>query len=375
MGSQTNLPTENILIGLVFQTLLMVWVINNIPPLVSVVVPLGMLITYYFVARTLQSFGITLDIFYSYYYGWAVYVVSFGYNLLYFDKERQKIKGMFEHYLAPEYINKVTDNPKNLKLGGEEREMTVLFSDIRSFSTLSEKLSPQELVSLLNEFLTPMTNIIMENHGIVDKYIGDAIMAFWGAPIEDPKHPENAVRSGLQMLEKLNELNKTLKNPIRIGIGINTDQMVVGNMGSEKRFNYTVMGDGVNLASRLEGLTKHYGVPFVIAEETQNRVKDSFATRLLDIVAVKGKKKPVKIYQVLGETEKETEFGNLIARTNEALEAYFAQKWTPAEKAFQLLKNTDPYKQYSENFLERIKLLRKAPPGKDWSGVWEMHEK
>jgi adenylate cyclase len=353
----------------------MVWVINNIPPLVSVVVPLGMLITYYFVARTLQSFGITLDIFYSYYYGWAVYVVSFGYNLLYFDKERQKIKGMFEHYLAPEYINKVTDNPKNLKLGGEEREMTVLFSDIRAFSTLSEKLSPQELVSLLNEFLTPMTNIIMENHGIVDKYIGDAIMAFWGAPIEDPKHPENAVRSGLQMLEKLNELNKTLKNPIRIGIGINTDQMVVGNMGSEKRFNYTVMGDGVNLASRLEGLTKHYGVPFVITEETQNRVKDSFATRLLDLVAVKGKKNPVKIYQVLGEIEKENELGNLIARTNEALEAYFAQKWTPAEKAFRLLNRIDPYKGYSENFLERIKLLRKAPPGKGWSGAWEMHEK
>ena len=202
-------------------------------------------------------------------------------------------------------------------------------------------------------------------------------MAFLGAPLDDPNHAKNSVRSALQMLQALEILNSDWAKgdlpPLRIGIGINTDKVVVGNMGSEKRFNYTVMGDGVNLASRLEGLNKYYGAPLIISENTHSQVESEFSIRLLDVVAVKGKSKPVKIYEVVG--SKEEDHTKLISATNEALNAYFAGKWREAERLFGELAKIDKNKLYSHVFIDRCRYFQKHKSPPNWAGVWQMHEK
>lgn len=215
--------------------------------------------------------------------------------------QRMQIKGMLESYVSPEVVNILLKNPEKLKLGGEDREVTIFFSDIRGFTTLSEGLTPQELVSLINLYLSRMTDIIMDNRGTVDKYIGDAIMAFWGAPLDDPDHAYRACKASLEMLEALEEINKNLPGDkkIDIGIGINTGIATIGNMGSTKKKNYTAMGDSVNLASRLEGVNKVFHTKIIISEYTFERVKDRILARELDLIRVKGKKLPVRIYEVI----------------------------------------------------------------------------
>jgi adenylate cyclase len=192
-----------------------------------------------------------------------------------------------------------------LKLGGQKKEMTVLFSDIRGFTTLSEKLEPEKLVAILNEYFTAMTEVILQSGGVLDKFIGDAIMAFWGAPQEAPDHAQRACRTALKMIAKLEELKKEWSKrdlpEINIGVGINSGQMIVGNMGSAKRFDYTVIGDNVNLASRLEGLNKQYGTSIIISQFTYDKVKEKFEGEFLDKVAVKGKEIPVEIFKLVGE--------------------------------------------------------------------------
>ena len=372
LGSPANSNTGLTVVNMAFETFFMVVLINLVPAALSIIIPLGMMVLSFLAAKTLSPFGIEMDFFYTYFLGFALFVSNVGYNLIFFDKDRKRIREMFEHYLAPEYITQVAKDPKKLTLGGEEREMTILFSDIRSFSTISEKLSPEKLVLLLNRFLTPMTNIIMQNRGIVDKYIGDAIMAFWGAPLDDPNHAKNGVKSALEMLRELEKLNKTLDQPLRIGIGINSEKVVVGNMGSEKRFNYTVMGDGVNLASRLEGLNKYYGAPIIISENTRSQMESEFSTRLLDIVAVKGKTKGVKIYEVLGDKGAS---GELVNATQRALDAYFDRQWKTGKSLFEALEKIDSNKIYAQVFIERCNEFIKKEPRPDWNLVWEMHEK
>jgi adenylate cyclase len=216
--------------------------------------------------------------------------------------ERLQIKGMLDSYVSPEVVNILLKNPEKLTLGGEDRDVTVFFSDIRGFTSLSEGMSPQDLVSLINRYLSIMTDIIMENRGTVDKYIGDAIMAFWGAPLDDPDHPFRACKASLEMIKALEELNKELPEgkKIDIGIGINTGIATIGNMGSTKKKNYTAMGDTVNLASRLEGVNKVFHTKIIISEYTYERIKDRILARELDLIRVKGKKIPVKIYEVIG---------------------------------------------------------------------------
>lgn len=216
--------------------------------------------------------------------------------------ERLQIKGMLDSYVSPEVVNILLKNPEKLTLGGEDRDVTVFFSDIRGFTSLSEGMTPQELVSLINKYLSMMTDIIMDNRGTVDKYIGDAIMAFWGAPLDDPEHPFRACKASLEMLKALEELNRELPEgkKINIGIGINTGIATIGNMGSTKKKNYTAMGDTVNLASRLEGVNKLFHTRIIISEYTYERVKDKILARELDLIRVKGKKIPVKIYEVIG---------------------------------------------------------------------------
>ena len=217
---------------------------------------------------------------------------------------KQQIKKQFEHYLEPKMVKKLQENPDLLKLGGETKELTFMFSDIRGFTPLSEKYqsNPADLTKVINRFLTPMTNIIMKNNGTIDKYMGDCIMAFWNAPIDTPNHKELAIKSALEMMDKLKELNETDGfgdgNKINIGIGINTGKCIVGNMGSDQRFDYSVIGDPVNLASRLEGVSKNYDATLVIGEDTYRGISKLYKFKKLDDVQVKGKSNKVAIYTI-----------------------------------------------------------------------------
>jgi adenylate cyclase len=217
---------------------------------------------------------------------------------------KQQIKKQFEHYLEPKMVKKLQQNPDLLKLGGETKELTFMFSDIRGFTPLSEKYqsNPADLTKVINKFLTPMTNIIMKNDGTIDKYMGDCIMAFWNAPIDTPNHKELAIKSALEMMDKLKELNETDGfgdgNKINIGIGINTGKCIVGNMGSDQRFDYSVIGDPVNLASRLEGVSKNYDATLVIGEDTYRGISKLYKFKKLDDVQVKGKSNKVTIYTI-----------------------------------------------------------------------------
>jgi adenylate cyclase len=226
-----------------------------------------------------------------------------GYRLLTEEKEKRWIKKTFSYYLSPDVINELASNPDKLRLGGERKTLTVLFSDIRNFTVMSEKLNPEEVVGMLNEYLSAMTEIVFKNSGTLDKFIGDAVMAFWGAPIYQEDHAERAVRCAVEMMEKLHELQemwrKQNKPVMNIGIGVNTGEMVVGNLGSQQRMAYTVIGDNVNLGSRLEGLNKQYNTHIIISESTYEIVKDKFNCKPLGQVSVKGKEKPVNIFEVL----------------------------------------------------------------------------
>ena len=220
------------------------------------------------------------------------------------NRLKLQIKKQFEHYLEPKMVKKLQQNPDLLKLGGETKELTFLFCDIRGFTPLSEKYqkNPAELTKVINKFLTPMTEIIMRNGGTIDKYMGDCIMAFWNAPIDTPKHKELAITSALEMMDKLDYLNNMNgfgdQNKINIGIGINTGKCIVGNMGSKQRFDYSVIGDPVNLASRLEGVSKNYDATLVVGEDTYRDISTLYNFKLLDEVQVKGKSNKVSIYTI-----------------------------------------------------------------------------
>src|ERR1700733_9282667 len=248
---------------------------------------------------------------------WLIYLVLTFVNYFREQKQRQQIRSAFGFYLSPHMVEQLARSPEKLVLGGEERRMTILFSDVRGFTTISEhyKDDPQGLTRLMNRFLTPLTNAIIERKGTIDKYIGDAIMAFWNAPVDDPEQESNACEAALQMLERAVTLNGELKSeaeasggefmPLRIGIGLNTGPCVVGNMGSDFRFNYSVLGDTVNLASRLEARTKDYRLPMVIGSRTAEVAKNRFATMEIDLILVKGKKQPEAVFTVLGRAEVE----------------------------------------------------------------------
>lgn len=223
------------------------------------------------------------------------------YRILTEEKEKKVIQGMFSNYVSKRVVEELIKHPEKLELGGEDKEITVLFSDIRGFTTLSEGLTPQELVSHLNEYLSAMTEIIFKYEGTLDKYVGDEIMAFWNAPVEQQNHTDLACCTALDMMEKLHELNAAWpeEKKLNIGIGLNTGIMTVGNMGSKNRMDYTLMGDNVNLGARLEGTNKIYGTNVIISEFSYARIKEKFLCRELDNIRVKGKNKPVKIYELL----------------------------------------------------------------------------
>tara|TARA_R110000751_G_scaffold6439_1_gene27421 strand:- start:997 stop:3051 length:2055 start_codon:yes stop_codon:yes gene_type:complete len=296
-------------------------------------------------------------------------------------KLRQQIKKQFEHYLAPAMVKKLQQSPDLLKLGGNTKELTLLFCDIRGFTPISEqyKTNPQGLTKLINRFLTPMTDIIMRNGGTVDKYMGDCIMAFWNAPLDVEDQRKRAIQTSHEMLEHLEILNKELKNekslPIKVGIGLNTGEVVVGNMGSNQRFDYSVLGDAVNLAARLEGQSKNYGVQIVLGEETAKNMDKDFAMIELDEIAVKGKQDAVKIYTSLGQYKIINHSMNWVFAHNQHekfLILYRQQSWVLALKFVSDLRDefNGMLTNYYDIMKERIIELKETDLPKDWDGVY-----
>jgi adenylate cyclase len=292
------------------------------------------------------------------------------------SRGRRRLKAVFGQYVPPEIVDEMSRNPdEEFSVEGESRELTVLFCDIRSFTTISETLAADELKQLLNHFFTPMTRIIFEKRGTIDKYVGDMIMAFWGAPLHDPLHRRHAVEAALEMLDKVVEMKPdfSARNwpEVNIGIGINTGMMNVGDMGSEYRRAYTVIGDAVNLGSRLEGLTKYYGVGLIVSETTAADL-DGIVLRRLDRVRVKGKQEPVTIYQPVGVSASvPAEVEQEVRESNAALENYFAGNWEQARAAFQVLHATAPQCRLYGLYLARIESLQSAGIGAGWDGVFE----
>jgi len=290
------------------------------------------------------------------------------------SRAKRHLARLFSQYIPKELVRRMAESPESFELSGESREMTVLFTDIRSFTNISESLEPKELSQLMNEYLTPMTEIIHKHNGTIDKYMGDAIMAFWGAPLHDERHIYNAIHAAEEMLDALKKLNKKFEQRgwprIEIGIGINTGMMDVGNMGSEYRMAYTVLGDAVNLGSRLEGLTKNYGVHTIIGEETRKQI-DNLLCRELDRVKVKGKDHPVSIFEPIGYEELLTPNEvDQIHSFNEMLLKYRAQDWPGCVEILNMLiKSSGPHPLYKV-YLDRIRAYQSNPPGNDWDGVF-----
>lgn len=304
----------------------------------------------------------------------GIYTLNMVFGYLFETRSRSQMDSLFGQYVPPDLVREMSRDPEHYSLANEKIELSVLFSDIRGFTTISEGLDAEELSQLMDQYLTPMTRIVHETKGTIDKYIGDAVMAFWGAPMRDTHHAARAVGAGLEMLAALEHLNSAFKKKgwphIAIGVGINTGPMSVGNMGSEFRRAYTVLGDAVNLASRLESLTKGYGVPFIVSEFTAGQAPEFFY-RELDCVRVKGKAEPITMLQPLG--MKDQLPAKVIEDTklfHNALRLYRQQDWDAAEKILQELVTVEPECYVFKLYLERIAVFRQNPPAADWDGVF-----
>jgi len=309
-----------------------------------------------------------------------VVVVSFmGSSLLNYSfegRQRRFLKNVFRHYLNPQVIEKIMANPSLLRLGGEEREITSFFSDVAGFTAIAENLTPEELVKLLNEYLSEMTGIVLSFGGTLDKYEGDAIIAFWNAPLEQPDHALRACRAALKCQQRLEELGPDFKkrfgHRLSMRIGLNSGEAVVGNMGSQRRFDYTAMGDTVNLASRLEGACKFYNLPILIGEGTAEKVKDNIVCREVDLIQVVGKKRPVRIFQIIAEKEKvEAKVLSKIAAFEEAVKTYRKREWSKALSLFRFLEDDV----IARIYIERCQQFKESEPSEGWNGVYQLKEK
>jgi adenylate cyclase len=302
----------------------------------------------------------------------AAALLSYGVE----GRQRRFIKSAFRHYLSPHVIDRVLDDPTLLRLGGQSREISAFFSDLAGFTSISERLSPEALVGLLNAYLSDMTDIILELGGTLDKYEGDAIIAFWNAPVDLADHALRACRAALRcqkrLAERRDEFRRAYGHELRMRIGLNSGPAVVGNMGSERRFDYTAMGDTMNLASRLEGAGKLYGAWILIGEETERRVRDAVLAREVDIIRVVGKARPVRIFELIGEKgEIPAEDVERVARFGRALASYRARRFAEAEAAFASLAG-DPV---AALYAERARKAAAEPPPDGWDGVHTLDRK
>jgi len=314
-----------------------------------------------------------------------VYIAGTGFSFYREERARAYIRRAFDRYLSPELVERIARDPGRLELGGEEREMTVMFCDIRSFSRISEKFTAPQIIQFLIKFLTPMTDVLLARKATIDKYIGDAILAFWNAPLDDPDHQHNAVLGALDMVEKLKALNAEhagdpgWPGEVKIGIGLNSGPCCVGNIGSSQRLNYSLIGDTVNLASRIEGLTKIYGVPIALGQSLAEQLPD-FPLIELDFVRVVGRDTSERLYALIGgpEIKQTSEFGELAAGQQAMLAAYRAQDWDKADAALEKLSPIAArfgYDKLVSLYAARIAVYRKSPPGAGWDGVFQATEK
>jgi adenylate cyclase len=311
----------------------------------------------------------------------VMFVAATTFRFVAEEREKRRARETFGRFLAPAIVEEVLSERGAVRLGGEKRVLTVLFGDLRGFTSIAEQLDPRVLLELLNEVLAPMTDVVVSGHeGTLDKYMGDAIMAFWGAPRGQPDHALRACRAALAMVDALAPLRARLRArglpDVDVGIGINTGPMSVGFVGSEDRFyNYTVLGDAVNLAARLEGANKEYGTRILLGPATHALVKDAVVARELDLVRVKGKREPARIHELLGLAPAPPELAALLERFGWGLSAYQAQRWDEALARFgeaDALRGGDPP---SRTYVERCEAMRRAPPGPEWDGVFDLKTK
>ena len=339
-----------------------------------------------------QQAGLLFDATYPLLSSALVYLTLIFSNYISEQAQRRRIRSAFGQYLSPALVEQLAQSPEKLVLGGEEREMSILFSDVRGFTTISElyKDDPQGLTSLMNSFLTPLTNAIIDHKGTIDKYMGDAVMAFWNAPLHDERHEYNACEAALEMLHRVDTLNRQREQqanetgqrfiPIKVGVGINTGRCVVGNMGSDLRFNYSVLGDPVNLASRLEGQSKNYGLPIIIGSKTASGLRDKFAILELDCITVKGKTEPESVFTVLGRADVagSENFGRLNHTVAEMLDRFRRQDFTGAADSITRCREIQDgfgIGHLLDLYSERIRIFLQSPPPLDWNGVFVLDTK
>ena len=333
----------------------------------------GILWNYYYFFLNTRHVGITYPILTCV----IILLIISIFNAFREGKTKRFIQNAFSHYIAPDIVTQLLKNPKSLSLKGEEKELTVLFCDIRGFTTISEKMNSQDLGNFMNHYLSAMSRIIMKNKGTVDKFIGDAIMAFWGAPYDEPDHALKAVVTSLQLVEEIKHLHEDFKKKnlpqIEVGIGINTGPMSVGNFGSKERFDYTVMGDNVNLASRLEGANKNYGTSILISAATMKNIKDVVFCRYIDKVQVKGREESVDLYEPLVEGKLSDERCNEIKAFENGIKAYQRMDFQKAAHIIGILNKNNPCLLY-QSYLDRISGFIKYPPPDLWTGVERRHQ-
>jgi adenylate cyclase len=332
-------------------------------------------VNYYLFSRD----GLQIEVFYPLALMVLVYLGVTMQRFLAEERERERIRKAFESYVAPTVVQEMLKHPEQLRLGGERREITVLFTDIRGFTTMSEDLDPQALVSLLHDFLNPMSNIIINQGGTIDKYMGDAIMALFGAPMAQADHPRLACRAALEMASVLKALNQEWASqgrpPLKIGVGINTGPVAVGNMGSDRLFDYTAIGDNVNLASRLEGLNKYYGTDILISETTAQNLENGFILRDVDQVRVKGKAQAARIYELLGEGEPDPELAQYLQLYHGGLALYRDGLFAEAVATFEQALAVRPRDAACQRYLNLARKYLETSPPPDWEPVTVMEGK
>jgi adenylate cyclase len=311
-------------------------------------------------------------------------LTAYGIIVIYrfFTEEREKrwVKAAFGQYVSPKVLEILTEDPSRLKMVGERREMSVFFSDVAGFTSISERMNPDELVVLLNRYLSAMTEVIFEYDGYLNKYMGDGIMAFWNAPVKQTDHAERACRCALQSMRRLRELNEELKSqgiiPLDARIGINSGMMIVGNMGSQQKSDYTVMGDNVNLGSRLEGANKAFGSSIMISELTYEIIQDKFEVRFLDRIRVPGKAKPVKVYELLAEKGGlDALWEKALPLYHEAIQHFVDRQFAQAREKFLEVCAIIPQDKASMAYIHRCEMFASEPPAENWDGVFEVKSK
>jgi adenylate cyclase len=303
------------------------------------------------------------------------YGASTTYHYVVERRQRAMIKTMFSTYLNPSLVDELVTHPERLVLGGRREELTVLFSDIEGFTTISQSLPPEQLVALLNEYLDEMSEVIFDNDGTVDKYEGDAIMAFWGAPLPQKDHALRACTAAIQMIQRLEKLNlrwtKEEKPFLNIRIGINTGPMVVGNMGSQRKFAYTVIGDSVNVASRLEGANREYRTRIMVTERTFRLLNDRIVGRVLDRITVRGRSEAVTVYELLYLRSEPVHQAivEMLQRYTEGMALYQTQRWSQAREKFEQALAALPDDYPSRIYMSRAAMYEKNPPP-EWTGIF-----